>query len=82
MQILICLCFALLGLYVVYLAGIEAKETGFGCAVVAVLIHYFTLASVVWMAVEATNMYLLFVRVYNAQVSRFLFMASLAGWGA
>ncbi|XP_038054372.1 uncharacterized protein LOC119726669 isoform X2 [Patiria miniata] len=80
-QILISLCFALLGLYFMFLVGIEATASRGGCTFVAVSIHYFTLASIAWMAVEATNMYLLFVRVLNANVSHFLLKASIAAWG-
>ncbi|XP_038060762.1 uncharacterized protein LOC119731635 [Patiria miniata] len=80
-QILLHFCFALAGLYLAFLAGIEATASGVGCIIVAVLIHYFTLASVSWMAVEATNMYLLFVRVLNANVSNFLLIASILAWG-
>ncbi|XP_022098829.1 adhesion G-protein coupled receptor G6-like isoform X2 [Acanthaster planci] len=80
-QIQISLCFALLALYLVFLVGIEAISPRAGCIVVAVLIHYSTLASIAWMAVEATNMYLLFVRVLNARVSRFVLKASIAAWG-
>ncbi|XP_038054484.1 uncharacterized protein LOC119726730 isoform X2 [Patiria miniata] len=80
-QILISLCFALLGLYLIFLVGIEATASRGGCTFVAVSIHYFTLASIAWMAVEATNMYLLFVRVLNANISHFLLVASIAAWG-
>ena len=80
-QILICFSFSLLGLYLVFLTGIEATEPAVGCTIVAVLIHFFTLASVAWMAVEATNMYLLFVKVLNANVSHFMLIACATAWG-
>ncbi|XP_071789474.1 adhesion G-protein coupled receptor G7-like [Asterias amurensis] len=80
-QILICFSFSLLGLYLVFLTGIEATKPAVGCTIVAVLIHFFTLASVAWMAVEATNMYLLFVKVLNANVSHFMLIASVTAWG-
>ncbi|XP_022103941.1 uncharacterized protein LOC110986402 [Acanthaster planci] len=80
-QILVSFCFALAGLYLVFLVGIEATSPQAGCIIVAVLIHYFTLASIAWMAVEATNMYLLFVKILNANVSHFLIKASIAAWG-
>ena len=80
-QIQISLCFALLALYLIFLVGIEATSPKAGCTLVAVLIHYFTLASIAWMAVEAINMYLLFVRVLNARVAHFVLIASVAAWG-
>ncbi|XP_022102782.1 uncharacterized protein LOC110985781 isoform X1 [Acanthaster planci] len=61
-QILMHLCTALLCLYVAFLAGIDATENGAACTAVAAIIHYFTLASMCWMGVEAHNMYLLLVR--------------------
>ncbi|XP_033628133.1 hyalin-like isoform X2 [Asterias rubens] len=81
-KILICFSFSLLGLYLVFLTGIEATKPAVGCTIVAVLIHFFTLASVAWMAVEATNMYLLFVKVLNANVSHFMLIASVTAWVA
>ena len=33
------------------------------------------------MSVEATNMYLLFVKVFNVQINHFMIKASLVGWG-
>ncbi|XP_033647775.1 adhesion G-protein coupled receptor G4-like isoform X2 [Asterias rubens] len=80
-QIIICLSFSLLGLNLVFLTGIEATGPAVGCTIVAVLIHFFTLASVAWMAVAATNMYLLFVKVTNAMVSHFMMIASATAWG-
>ena len=80
-RILISLCVALLGLYIVFLAGVDATGSRVGCIIVAVLLHYFTLASLMWMAVEAVNMYLLFVKVLNAYVSKFMIKASIVAWG-
>ncbi|XP_038077211.1 adhesion G protein-coupled receptor E1-like [Patiria miniata] len=80
-QILLSLCFALLGLYVFFLAGIEASPCGVSCGFVAVLIHYFTLAAMLWMAVEAINLYLMLVKVMNANVAHFMIKASCASWG-
>ncbi|KAJ8024664.1 Adhesion G-protein coupled receptor G4 [Holothuria leucospilota] len=81
-QILVNLCFALLGLYLIFL--IYLSSTGLskvGCIIIGALIHYFCLASVAWMCVEATNMYLLFVKVFDAKISGFLWKAMLAAWG-
>ncbi|XP_038077212.1 adhesion G-protein coupled receptor G2-like [Patiria miniata] len=80
-RILLSLCFALLGMYVFFLAGIEASPCSVSCSIVAVLIHYFTLAAMFWMAVEAVNLYLMLVKVMNANVAHFMIKASFAGWG-
>ena len=47
----------------------------------AILLHYFTLASLMWMAVEAVNMYMLFVRVWDSHIHLFLVKASIIAWG-
>ncbi|XP_022103957.1 adhesion G-protein coupled receptor G2-like [Acanthaster planci] len=80
-RILICLCFSLLCLYLIFLVGIEQTSSGHGCLVVAVLLHYFTLASLAWMAVEATNLYLYLVKVFNIQRRHFVLKASAVAWG-
>ncbi|XP_072016183.1 adhesion G-protein coupled receptor G4-like isoform X2 [Amphiura filiformis] len=87
-KILMNLCGALTGLYLVFIAMIsidttrgEAEFPSIGCGIVAGLLHYFTLASLCWMAVEGFNMYLLFVRVVNSYVRSLLLKASLIGWG-
>ncbi|PIK59108.1 putative G-protein coupled receptor [Apostichopus japonicus] len=61
-QILINLCFALLGLYLSFLIGINRANLEVVCIMFGALIHYFCLATVAWMCVEAMNMYL-FVRL-------------------
>ncbi|KAJ8024354.1 Adhesion G-protein coupled receptor G4 [Holothuria leucospilota] len=80
-KIIVNLCFALLGLYICFLVGIDQRSLGTGCVIFGALIHYFCLASVAWMCVVATNMYLLFVRVFNADVTGFMWKAMLAAWG-
>lgn len=80
-QILVNLCFALLGLYLCFLIGIGRSNLPVGCVIFGALIHYFCLASVAWMCVEATNMYFLFVRVFDAGISGFMWKACIAAWG-
>lgn len=80
-QIVLNLCLALLGLYTSFLAGIDKPHLGTVCIVFGGLIHYFCLASMAWMTVKAVNMYLLFVKVINAQVDRFMIKAFLFAWG-
>ncbi|KAJ8040036.1 Adhesion G-protein coupled receptor G4 [Holothuria leucospilota] len=80
-QILLNLCLALLGLYTSFLAGIDKPYLGTLCIVFGGLIHYFCLASMAWMTVKAVNMYLLFVKVINTQVDRFMIKAFLFAWG-
>ncbi|XP_072026108.1 adhesion G-protein coupled receptor G4-like [Amphiura filiformis] len=80
-RILICLSFTLLCLYIVFVAGVDRTDSDAGCKVVAVLLHYLTLSSVSWMGVEAVNLYLLIVKVFDAHVSHFMLKACLAAWG-
>ncbi|XP_078573507.1 adhesion G-protein coupled receptor G7-like [Branchiostoma floridae x Branchiostoma japonicum] len=80
-HILTNLCIALLATLVIFLAGIDATSSPVGCTVVSFLLHYFLLAVFMWMAVEAVNMYLAFVIVLGAHVSRFMLKAAIFAWG-
>ena len=80
-QILIHFCFALFFLYLIFLAGIDASHSAIGCTFVAALLHYFTLTTVAWMGVEARNMYLTLVKVFDAETPHFMARACAAGWG-
>lgn len=63
------------------MAGIHATDLGLGCIAFGGLIHFFCLASVAWMSIEATNMYFMFVKVFNVDINHFMWKASLIGWG-
>ena len=80
-QIFISFCCSLLCLYVVFLFGIERTNPQVGCIVVSVMLHYFTLTTILWMAVEACTMYINLVRVLDFHISRFMLKASLTAWG-
>ncbi|XP_041475004.1 uncharacterized protein LOC121423655 isoform X2 [Lytechinus variegatus] len=87
-QILLSLSASLLCLYIVFLVMISLDtERGveeippLPCCILAGFLHYFTLTSLFWMAVEGYNMYILFVRVLNTYLPRFLRKASLFAWG-
>ncbi|XP_066274796.1 uncharacterized protein [Branchiostoma lanceolatum] len=80
-HILTHLCIALLATLIIFIAAIDATNSPVGCTVVAFLLHYFLLAVFMWMAVEAFNMYLAFIKVLGAHVSKFLFKAAIFAWG-
>lgn len=80
-KIIINLSLALLGLYLFFLIGVERTDLQVGCVIFGAVIHFFLLASIAWMSVEATNMYLMFVKVLNANVRHFLWKASVFAWG-
>ena len=80
-RILICLSLTLLCLYFVFVVGVDQNDSSSGCMAVAVLLHYLTLSTVTWMGVEAINLYLLIIKVFNADVSHFMLTACLVAWG-
>ncbi|XP_078689910.1 uncharacterized protein LOC144921116 [Branchiostoma floridae x Branchiostoma belcheri] len=79
--ILIQLSIALLGVLITFLAGIDRVNPSAGCIAVAACLHYFLLAGMMWMAVEAFSMYMAFVKVMSAHISRFVLKVSLVAWG-
>ncbi|XP_035678265.1 adhesion G-protein coupled receptor G2-like [Branchiostoma floridae] len=80
--ILIQLSVALLGVLITFLAGIESVDPAAGCIAVAACLHYFLLAGMMWMAVEAFSMYMAFVKVMSTHISRYVLKVSLIAWGA
>ena len=80
-KILIQLCTALFCLYLVFLVGIDRVSNLKGCAFVATLLHFLTLASIMWMGVEAHNMYLSVVKVFDVHPEHFVMKASVVAWG-
>ncbi|KAL7847432.1 hypothetical protein AOLI_G00221500 [Acnodon oligacanthus] len=83
-RILIQFCLALLLLNLVFVldSGLAQKLSPAGlCITTAFFLHYFTLASFTWMALQAAYMYLTIVKVFNAYFSHFMIKLGLAGWG-
>ncbi|XP_053542575.1 adhesion G-protein coupled receptor G4 [Ictalurus punctatus] len=82
-QILLNLCFALLGLNLVFLINSWLSSFGVAalCVAVATTQHYFLLASFTWMFLEAVNMYFALVKVFNAYVPSYIFKFCSIGWG-
>ncbi|XP_038051569.1 uncharacterized protein LOC119724541 [Patiria miniata] len=82
-QIFIHFCASLLMLYIVFLAGVDnARGSGGGCVFVAALLHYLTLSTMMWMAVEARNMYVSTVKVFPEDTPRYMLKACLIAWGS
>ena len=75
------LCVSLMLLLIVFIAGAGQTEHLIGCRIVAVLLHYFSLTSVMWMGVEGYNMYMSFVQVMATYQSKFMLKASVVAWG-
>ncbi|XP_038052393.1 deleted in malignant brain tumors 1 protein-like [Patiria miniata] len=80
-QIFVHFCFSLFMLYIVFLAGVDNAKVS-GCAFVAALLHYLTLSTMMWMAVEARNMYVSTVKVFPEDTPRYMLKACLIAWGS
>ncbi|XP_078616433.1 adhesion G-protein coupled receptor G7-like [Branchiostoma floridae x Branchiostoma japonicum] len=80
--ILINLCVALLAILVIFPVGVNKTASPIGCTAVAALLHYFLLAALVWMAVEAVSIYRAVVLVFDHHVSgNFVIKAAVVAWG-
>ncbi|XP_050418862.1 uncharacterized protein LOC126832194 [Patella vulgata] len=80
-QIMFNLALAMLFSWIVFLAGIKQTGDHVGCIVVAVLLHYFIMASFVWMLMEGILQYFLFVKVLGTYVRNFMLKATIPAWG-
>ncbi|XP_067327817.1 adhesion G-protein coupled receptor G4 [Anolis sagrei] len=82
-RILINLCFALLMLNLTFLFDpwLSSFQKRGLCISVAVVLHYFLLASFTWMGLEAIHMYYALVRVFNIYVTHYILKLSVIGWG-
>ncbi|GBN47598.1 Adhesion G-protein coupled receptor G4 [Araneus ventricosus] len=65
----------------IFLIGIQKKEWEYGCVAVTILLHYFMLASLFWMLVEAFLQYLFLVKIIGIYIPHFLQKAMLFAWG-
>ncbi|KAK3755021.1 hypothetical protein QZH41_011054, partial [Actinostola sp. cb2023] len=61
--------------------GVNSTNNRLGCQIVAVLLHYFTLVTVLWMGIEAYNLYLQIVKVMAIYQRKFMLKAAVVGWG-
>ena len=64
----------------VFVAGVRQTEEKAGCVTVSVLIHYFTLATVMWMGAEAVLMFQKLVIVFGKVTKRHIVIISLICW--
>lgn len=82
-QILLNFCIALSLSLIIFLAAAERSRTSLiGCRAGAIALHYFLLATFLWMAVEALNMYHAFVKVFpQSTPSKFMVKCSMFAWG-
>ncbi len=80
-KILIQFCISMLGLYLAFLIGIDRTHSEVGCLIVAALLHYFVVTTVLWMGVEARHMYITLVTESGRVSRKFLIKAGFFAWG-
>ena len=80
-QLLLNLCFALLGLYIVFIMAIHSAGVNILCALVAALLQYFFLVSFMVMAAEAINLYINLVIVLRGKIEHYVLKAAVICWG-
>ena len=74
------LSLSLLCMLLVFVVGIDRTEVFEGCVTVSVLIHYFTLVSVMFMGAEAVLMFQKLVIVFVHITTRYIIIVSLVCW--
>ncbi|XP_048473795.1 adhesion G protein-coupled receptor E5-like [Rhincodon typus] len=74
------LCVSLFLAELLFLVGISRTEHETGCAVIAGLLHYLFLACFSWMLLEGVQLYIMVVKVFNANNIRLKYMC-LFGYG-
>lgn len=80
------LALALAGVHVCFILAVDDSiiASPLGCQTVAILLHFFLLASFAWMAVEGVNLYKSFVRVMDGHKlgdHGGIFRLALLAWG-
>ncbi|XP_023567988.1 adhesion G-protein coupled receptor G6 isoform X2 [Octodon degus] len=82
-KILMNLSSALLFLNLIFLLDgwITSFEVDGLCTAVAVLLHFFLLATFTWMGLEAIHMYIALVKVFNTYIRRYILKFCIVGWG-
>ena len=66
---------------IVFVAGIDKTSHRIGCITTGVLIHYFTLAAIMWMGAEAVLMFRKLVIVFGTITMQFFLLVSIICWG-
>ena len=79
--ILLNLCVSLVCLILVMYIADHTAHTHGGCAAANVLRYYLVMVSLMWNGVEAYNMYLMLVKVFDKGVPRMVLKAGFVAWG-
>ena len=80
-KILLQLCYSLICLQLMMYLTEAVAGTEWGCRVSNAIRYYLIMVSLMWNAVEAVNMYMMLVRVFNSDISRFVNKAAAIAWG-
>ena len=74
------LCIAMFCMLLVFLTGVQRTSVYGGCVTVSLLIHYFTLVTVMWMGAEAVLMFQKLVIVFVTITTKYLVIVSFICW--
>ncbi|XP_074593426.1 latrophilin Cirl-like isoform X2 [Brevipalpus obovatus] len=64
------LCLCLLVVQMIFIFGIDQTNSGLICTVIGCILHYFLLATFMWMLIEALHLYLMLVEIFEPDSSR------------
>ena len=79
-QLLLNLCFALMGLYITFIFAVHSRNVPGLCAVTGAVLQYFFLVTFMVMASEAINLYMNLVIVLGRKINRFVLKAIILSW--
>lgn len=79
-QLLLNLCFALLGVYFGYIFALHSTKVPVLCAIAGAVLQYFLLVMFIAMAVEALNLYIKLVIVLGKGIQNYVIKAILVSW--
>ena len=80
-QLLLNLCFALMGLYVSFIIALHSKDVTGLCVFIAAILQYFFLVTFAVMTAEAVNLYMNLVIVLGGKIHRFVLKVTILSWG-
>lgn len=79
-QLLLNLCFALLGLYLSFIVALHSKDTNIFCAFSGAVLQYFFLVTFIVTAAEAIDLYINLVIVLGHKIDHFVLKATVVSW--
>ena len=79
-QLLLNLCFALIGLYITFIFAVHSRDVPVLCAVTGAVLQYFFLVTFMVMAAVAINLYMNLVIILGQKISHFVLKATIASW--